>query len=57
MERAEALFARITQEFASATLSGVFGAWRKAVRQGTSLRLILQKVLGRYLELAFFGWR
>ena len=56
-EKAEELFARITRAFASTTISAVFAEWRRTARQGVRLRLVLQKVLGRYLELAFYGWR
>ena len=56
-ERAEELFSLITQELASTTVSGVFKEWRKIARQSARLRLVLQKVLGRYLELGFYGWR
>ena len=56
-ERAEELFARITREFASTTISAAFSEWRRVTHQEVHLRLVLQRVLGRYLELAFYGWR
>jgi hypothetical protein len=32
-------------------------AWRQYVLRMARLRFILQKVLGRYLELGFAGWQ
>ena len=46
-----------THRLASNTLSGTFQAWHIHVHQISRLRVILQKVLGRQIEFAFFGWR
>ncbi len=54
---AEELFASITAALAGETLSGVFTAWRQHAQRMRSLKLVLQRVLGRHMELAFFGWR
>ncbi len=45
------------RRLASETLSSIFQAWRTHVVQISRLRLILQKVLGRQMEFAFYGWR
>jgi hypothetical protein len=55
-EHAEELFSNICNQLASTTLSGVFVKWRDAARQSAKLRLVLQLVMGKYLELAFYGW-
>ncbi|GAX75802.1 hypothetical protein CEUSTIGMA_g3245.t1 [Chlamydomonas eustigma] len=55
-ERAEELFSSICNQRASTTLSGVFAKWRSAAKQSAKLRLVLQLVMGKYLELAFYGW-
>ena len=56
-ERADTLFSRITRDFAAATLSGVLSEWRRTTRKSVGLRVVLQRVLGRYLELSYGGWR
>lgn len=42
---------------AGESLGAVFNVWRSHARQMGRLRLILQKVLGRHMERAFYGWR
>lgn len=56
-ERADALFVRITRDFAATTLTAVLSEWRRTARQRVGLRHILQRVLGRFLELGYGGWR
>lgn len=56
-QTAEQLFKSISTMLAGETLSGVFAAWRDTTKRMARLRLVLQKVLGRYMQLAFYGWR
>lgn len=55
-ETAEQMYLQISARLASNTLSGVFWAWRDHAHRFSRLRLILQKILGRTLEFAFYGW-
>ncbi|KAF5836739.1 hypothetical protein DUNSADRAFT_5527 [Dunaliella salina] len=50
------IFTSIATRLASETTSSIFQAWHAHVVQIRGLRLILQKILGRHMEFAFFGW-
>jgi len=50
------IFTSIATRLASETVSSTFQAWHAHVVQIRGLRMILQKILGRHMEFAFYGW-
>ncbi|GFH06607.1 uncharacterized protein HaLaN_01267, partial [Haematococcus lacustris] len=55
--QAQAMFLRATARMAATSLSAVFQSWRSYAARMTRLRLLLERALGRHLELALRGWR
>ena len=53
LDKAQELFVR----FYSQQTSAIFSAWQQYACRMSRLRLILEKILGRYLSIAFKGWR